>query len=96
MMSPVFGVAGREALRDRCRWAEPLGYDTVFAVGGTGDRVLTIAAEHADIVAIAGLPVQGTVAGHLPDGHRRRHPTSGSGSPATALAPGPTGSNGTS
>jgi probable F420-dependent oxidoreductase len=32
----VFGVPGREAFRDRCRLAERLGYDTVFAVDHLG------------------------------------------------------------
>jgi hypothetical protein len=64
-------------------------------VGGTGDRILTIAAEHADIIGIAGAyQIKGQPVATFRMG-TAAEARNGSGSPATAPAPGPTGSNGT-
>jgi probable F420-dependent oxidoreductase len=55
----VFGVPGREAFLDRCRLAERLGYDTIFAVDHLGTPapfpVLVAAADTTDRLRVGTL-----------------------------------------
>lgn len=70
------------------------GVGAPLLVGGTGDRILRIAAEHANIIGVAGVYRSPESHRALSGWARQPRPTSGSGLPERTRASGLTSSNG--